>query len=167
MKLIAQRPCNFGGKKFLIGEEIPAELVVNPKEQERRGVLAIAAEAEQYTAETQEIEQNASEIPIEVKVEYDGEKEQMLSLLMRPEELQIVISIMQMTAEEGVTEITTVESNNILILLHALDRRKTIKNAAREREVMLYSVDSTDGNDAVFDTSTDDETADMMQDGDV
>ena len=31
MRLIAQKPCSFGGNKFFIGEEVPAELVTNPK----------------------------------------------------------------------------------------------------------------------------------------
>lgn len=42
MRLIAKKPCNFGGKRFYAGEEIPAELVAEPKKQERLGVIAIA-----------------------------------------------------------------------------------------------------------------------------
>ena len=42
MRLIAKKPCNFGGKRFYAGEEIPAELVTEPKKQERLGVIAIA-----------------------------------------------------------------------------------------------------------------------------
>ena len=34
MRLIAQKPCSFGGNKFFIGEEVPTELVTNPKMQE-------------------------------------------------------------------------------------------------------------------------------------
>lgn len=42
MRLIAKKPCNFGGKRFYAGEEVPAELVTEPKKQERLGVIAIA-----------------------------------------------------------------------------------------------------------------------------
>ena len=35
MRLIAQKPCSFGGNKFFIGEEVPTELVTNPKMQEK------------------------------------------------------------------------------------------------------------------------------------
>lgn len=42
MKLIARRPCSFGGKDFFIGEEIPSDLVLDPKKQESMDVLAIA-----------------------------------------------------------------------------------------------------------------------------
>ena len=41
MKLIARKPCSFGGKKYFIGDEIPSEEVIHPKTQERLGVLAI------------------------------------------------------------------------------------------------------------------------------
>ena len=42
MRLIAKKPCNFGGKRFYVGEKIPAGLVTDPKKQERLGVIAIA-----------------------------------------------------------------------------------------------------------------------------
>ena len=41
MKLIARKPCSFGGKKYFIGDEIPSEEVIHPKTQERLGVLTI------------------------------------------------------------------------------------------------------------------------------
>ena len=39
MKLIAKKPCSFGGKRFYIGDEIPAALVLDPVRQEKLGVL--------------------------------------------------------------------------------------------------------------------------------
>jgi len=39
MKLIARKPCSFGGKQFYIGDEIPSKLVLDPALQEKRGVL--------------------------------------------------------------------------------------------------------------------------------
>ena len=41
MKLIARKACSFGGKKFYIDDEIPAELVLDPRTQEKRDVLTI------------------------------------------------------------------------------------------------------------------------------
>ena len=41
MKLIALRPCSFGGRKFYIGDEIPEELVLSPKLQKERGTIQI------------------------------------------------------------------------------------------------------------------------------
>lgn len=42
MKLIAKRPCSFGGKQFFIGDEVPVSFVADVKMQERLGVLLIA-----------------------------------------------------------------------------------------------------------------------------
>ena len=41
MKLIAKKPCSFGGKQFFIGDEVPAKLVLNPAQQEAWGVLTM------------------------------------------------------------------------------------------------------------------------------
>ena len=42
MRLIAKKPCSYGGKKFFIGDEIPAELVVNIEREEKLGVISAA-----------------------------------------------------------------------------------------------------------------------------
>lgn len=44
MRLIARKPCSFCGKRFYIGEEIPAHFVICPEMQEKLGVLAIIKE---------------------------------------------------------------------------------------------------------------------------
>ncbi len=41
MKLIAKKPCRFGGQKFYIGDEIPESLVADVKLQEKYGVITI------------------------------------------------------------------------------------------------------------------------------
>ena len=42
MKLIAKKPCNYGGRQFYIGDEIPTDLVVNLDREEKLGVISIA-----------------------------------------------------------------------------------------------------------------------------
>jgi len=46
MKLIAKKPCSFGGKDFFINDEIPVNAVLNPKQQEELGVLSIVSDGE-------------------------------------------------------------------------------------------------------------------------
>jgi len=41
MGLIAKRPCSYGGKKFFIGDEIPADLVADVAREEKLGVISI------------------------------------------------------------------------------------------------------------------------------
>lgn len=185
MKLIAKKPCSFGGQKFYIGDEVPAELVTDPKKQESYGSIAIVNEdsvgvpdgqsgtlftqeevddmiataVETATAELQqsqdELQQAVAElketepgaydgtIQIAVKGESSGENEQVMSIPATPEEIQKVFSIMQLTAEEGAKEIANVMSENVLILLHAADSRKTIKDAAKKQVDNLFSTDGT------------------------
>lgn len=40
MKYIAKKPCNFG-KKYFIGEEIPAEMILDPIAQKMMGVIEV------------------------------------------------------------------------------------------------------------------------------
>lgn len=164
MRLIAKKPCQFGGKKFYIGEEIPEELVTEPKTQERLGVIAIAnnesagvsgeqsgtlytqeqldevvaevrAELEEAVAKLEETEPGAYEgtVLISVKGTSDGDNEQVTAIPATPEEIQQVFSIMQMNATDGAEAIAGVKSENVLILLHAADTRKTIKDAAKKQ----------------------------------
>ncbi len=41
MRLIANKPCSFGGKQFFVGDEIPADLVADAQLQAKYGVLTI------------------------------------------------------------------------------------------------------------------------------
>lgn len=44
MRLIAKKPCSFGGKRFYIGEEIPRSLVTDAERQEKYGVISVVNE---------------------------------------------------------------------------------------------------------------------------
>ena len=183
MRLIAKKPCSFGGRQFYIGDEIPENLVADGKRQEESGVITIAKDSEglsggqpdslftqeqvekmlaeaieeavdntvrdmkkeqeellTYVAELKETEPGAYEgaIPISVKGESD---EQQTTVFATPEEIQQVFSIMQMTATDGAEVIAGVKSENILILLHGADSRKTVKNAAKEQADKLFSTE--------------------------
>ncbi len=183
MRLIAKKPCSFGGRQFYIGDEIPENLVADGKRQEEYGVITIVKDSEglsggqpdslftqeqvekmlaeaieeavdntvrdmkkeqeellTYVAELKETEPGAYEgaIPISVKGESD---EQQTTVFATPEEIQQVFSIMQMTATEGAEAIAGVKSENILILLHGADSRKTVKNAAKEQADKLFSTE--------------------------
>ena len=183
MRLIAKKPCSFGGRQFFIGDEIPENLVADGKRQEEYGVITIVKDSEgvsggqpdslftqeqvekmlaeaieeavdntvrdmkkeqeellTYVAELKETEPGAYEgaIPISVKGESD---EQQTTVFATPEEIQQVFSIMQMTATDGAEVIAGVKSENILILLHGADSRKTVKNAAKEQADKLFSTE--------------------------
>lgn len=192
MKLIAKKPCSFGGQRFFIGDEIPENLVADPTAQEKLGVIAIAndtngvpggesgafftleqvekmvdeavdealnnmvLEMEQKQKELQEetddlqnevfLSEGALIIP--VKGDSDGDNGRQMVVPITPEEIQQVFDIMQMNADEGAKAIADVTNENVLILLHAADSRKTIKDAAKKQADKLFSTEgvSTESN---------------------
>ena len=202
MRLIANKPCSFGGKKFYIGNEIPENLVADARLQEKMGVITIVndnmgvADKQSATLFTQEqvdkmlaeaieeavnntitemkqkqkelqeaLQQSAAErkevdsetlmetVMIDIVIDSDGENEQHMTVWAKSEEIQQVFSIMQLNADEGAKAIADVKSENVLILLHAADSRKTVKNAAKEQADKLFSIkaasnESTSGNKA-------------------
>lgn len=195
MRLIANKPCSFGGRKFYIGDEIPTELVADAKAQEKMGVITVANDVEGvpggepgtfFTMEqvekmiaeavdeavnntVQEMEQEQKELQeaagvlqeegslfegtiiIPVKGDSAGNSEQQTAVPATPEEIQQVFSIMQMNAADGAEAIAGIKSENVLILLHAADTRKTIKDAAKKQADNIFSTsgssnESTGGN---------------------
>lgn len=169
MGLIARKPCNFGGKKFFIGDKIPDVLVVNATLQEKLGVIAIVkpddggasnnqdilytqeqvenmlkeaieeavnntiAEIGQKQAKLEQVESGQSIIPITVKGESSNENEALIIISATIKEVQQVFEIMQMNVDDGIRAIADVKTENVLILLHASDSRKTIKDAAKKQ----------------------------------
>lgn len=195
MRLIAKKPCSFGGRQFYIGDEVPENLVSDAKLQEKYGVITIVndseggsgaqsgpfftqeqvemmiteeveraekdneeklAELQGHVAELQETAPGAYEetVQISVKGTADGENEQVTIVPAKPEEIQQVFSILQMNAEEGAKAIADVTSESVLILLHASDSRKTIKNAAKERADHLYSTNENSNESSTGNATT-------------
>ncbi len=194
MKLIANKPCSFGGLQFYIGDEVPVKLVTDVKTQEKLGVLSVVPDVEKgenkgeaqygagasclYTQEQvehkiaeavadavnntimemeqrreaveegklleEEIEAHGGAVLIEVMRESDDGDSQVMEILAVQSEIRQVFSILQMNAEEGARMIAEVESENVLILLHVADSRKTIKDAARKQADKLFQKKTVD-----------------------
>jgi len=181
MRLIAKKPCSFGGRQFYIGDEIPSDFVTDARAQEEMGVITITNDTEGvsdresgilFTQEqvdkivadavdeavnntVLEMEKKGTQIIeegilleggslyddiviIPVKGDSDRENEQQTAVPATPEEIQQVFRIMQMNVTDGAEAIAGVKSENVLILLHASDSRKMIKDAAK-RQADKYS----------------------------
>lgn len=126
--------------KLFTKSEVDAMIAHAVAETEKKREEQLA-ELQKYAAELEETELGAYDgtIQIVIKGVSEGENEQLTTIPVRADEIQQVFSIMQMGAEEGAKEITQVNSENVLILLHAADSRKTIKNAAKEQADRLFS----------------------------
>ena len=204
MKLIAKRPCSFGGRQFYIGDEIPVDLVADAGQQEQYGMIAIVntegvpgnespkdspyaqEQYEQDMAELQEyrklgvtpeqirqIDGHYAELAKELaQVRKESTKGIAVNLrgwdysdtgkaaevTATPEQIKHTFDILQCTAEDGVKYIAEITDETVLLLIHAADSRKTVKNAAKEQRDKLSSIkgkinEATGGNEAT-DTST-------------
>lgn len=95
---------------------------------------------------------------IPIKGGSDGNNEQQTVVLATPEEIQQVFGIMQLNASDGAADIAGVKSENVLILLHAADSRKTIKDAAKKQADNLLSIqrdtNECTGRNIIIDTNT-------------
>jgi hypothetical protein len=79
-------------------------------------------------------------IPVESEKRADGTSE-VVQLAVSPNEVQQIFEILQMNADDASKAIAEVESENVLILLHASDSRKTIENAVKKRIDTLNTTD--------------------------
>ena len=86
MKLIAKKPCSFGGKAFFINDEIPVNAVLNPKQQEELGVLSIVSDGEAATG-ILETGFQETDIAIPVFKSYDGDTAQVMGIPLNAGEL--------------------------------------------------------------------------------
>lgn len=135
MKLIAKKPCSFGGKKFYIGNEIPAELVTDAKAQEKWGVLAIVADDAGISPDpSEEREEQTDPATTSLTVQT---KEGELTLDVTPEGIQSVFNVLLGTAPQAEPTIEQMSDSDALILLHLTDSRKTVKEAAEARAKAL------------------------------
>jgi hypothetical protein len=194
MRLIAKKPCSYGGKKFFIGDEIPAELVVNIEREEKLGVISAANDEagvpEQsgalYSQEqvdkmiadavanadkgfTQEqVDEMVQSAVAELKpfdsdnagftVAVKGEGGNVTAVSCSAEDVQSVVDVLQMNAEDGAKAVASVKSDSVLILLHALDTRATVKKAAQKQHDTLFSAEGNSNESAGGNATTDSNT---------
>lgn len=140
MKLIAKIPCSFGGKKFFIGDAIPAEYVLNPKTQEKLGVITIV-DGETAGGETSVGASltPGSLIPVIIHVE-EGD----IELELTNFGLQQIFDVFTSNVEGAEAIIEQMTDGDALLLLHVSDSRKSVKAAAEARAKALNPEDGAD-----------------------
>lgn len=94
MRLIAKKPCSFGGRTFYIGEEIPTEFVLNPKAQEKLGVIAIVACGGEVGMKQEDMVAQVGEVEFGVPIR---QKNGNMTLYLSEEQICSAVEIMQMS----------------------------------------------------------------------
>lgn len=130
-RLIALKPCSFGGKKFYIGDEIPAEFVSNPEAQAKLGTLAaVEVESKVVIDETIVI----PDPTFSIIVKKDDEE---LTLKPTDKGIQDVFNVLIGKTTDAESIINQMEDEDALILLHLADSRRTVKEMAETRAKKL------------------------------
>lgn len=84
-----------------------------------------------------------------------GEGGNVTAVSCSAEDVQSVVDVLQMNAEDGAKAVASVKSDSVLILLHALDTRATVKKAAQKQHDTLFSADGN-SNESVGGNATTD-----------
>lgn len=122
MRYIARKPCSFGGKKYLIGEDVPADVVLDGKRQVALGTLAAVQD------------DKTSAILISL-----GEEKVSLA----PEELQRIFDILQAKSEDAVALLQEETCENICRAIVVCDSRRAVKSAANRSKGEKESTDDS------------------------
>lgn len=130
-RLIALKPCSFGGKKFYIGDEIPAEFVSNPAAQVQMGTItAVEVESEVVIDETIVI----PDPTFSLVVKKDDEE---LTLKPTDKGIQDVFNVLIGKTTDAESIINQMNDEDALILLHLSDSRRTVREMAETRAKKL------------------------------
>ena len=131
-RLIALKPCSFGGKKFYIGDEIPAEYVESPERQEKLGILKVVKVESEVTEVTENVV--IPDPTLEIVVRTNGEE-----MILEPTDsgIQDIFNVLIGKVAEAEAIINQMTDGDALILLHLADSRKAVKEAAEARAKAL------------------------------
>lgn len=166
MEYICTKSLSLAGTRYHPGDIIPDGIVLNGRvgKLESSGyITGIGTSAEALgenngisggteTVYMQECVAGLQDVPpeiyagtfmIPVKTEDDeGGNAEYISLPMTPEGVKQVVSVMQSKANEGIEMISGISDENVLILIHALDSRAKVKNAAKKQAGTLTSAET-------------------------
>ena len=142
MKLVANKPCTLSGKRYFIGEEIPAEAVTDPVALEKMGVLTVIRDGIP-AGNLEECVAMVGEVSFSIPIVKDQET---IDLDVTEPQIQDAVKTMQMNADTAIAHIRgDVEDNITLIVINSLDSRKTVKEAAESKAKALIKQEESTG----------------------
>ena len=142
MKLVANKPCTLSGKKYFIGEEVPVEEVVDYASLVKMGLLSVIHDA--VPADNlEECVAMVGEVSFSIPIVKGHET---IDLDVTEPQMQDAVKTMQMNADVAIAHIRgDVEDNITLIVINALDSRKTVKEAAESKAKALIEQEESTG----------------------
>ena len=143
MQYICQKQLTVGGVTYYPGKIIPDGAILPERSGKllRSGYLADLKGPGEAQDGLLEVAGRDADGGGMLLIPVKGSGEETVAVPVTPGEILQVFSIMQLGAEEGARMIADVTSENVLILLHAADSRKMVKNAAKEQAGKLFSIE--------------------------
>lgn len=142
---ICTKTISLGGTTYQKGETIPGEAVLPNRVRAltREGYIAAQNDAAAVPPETPQNEPIAP-APIVLPITKNGS---VMELVAAPGDIIQAVSILQLNAEEAAKAVAEVESEEALILIDALDTRKTVRTATAARAEELNGPDENGQDD--------------------
>lgn len=131
---IALKPCNFAGQTFLAGETIPEELVHPSAVRRLKNQRFIVVPDEQKEVVEVPVGKQLFTVPI---LADEGE----LSVELEPEELKTLFIVLQSNADKAGKLVADQVNKDLLLCIHALDGRKSVQNAAKDKATALIEAE--------------------------
>lgn len=137
MSYVCIKPITLFGNSYMPGEIIQDGHVLPSRERalvNAKCIAEVAGNNDLPAAELIQVE-TGEEVTFTIPVvqESDGDTAQVMGVPLTEGEVQHIFSVMQMNAEEAAKAIKEIFNENVLIVLHAADSRKTVKDAARKQ----------------------------------
>lgn len=135
-RYICNAPLRFSGKDYAIGDIIP-DGVVLPR---RARTLVVSGHLTELSDDPEnmmakaELQGAYSDKPINIPINTENG---LISLTMSPQDIVSSITILQLASEAACDAIREVTSDDVLILLHALEKRKGVLKVIEEQHAAL------------------------------
>lgn len=127
---IALKPCQIAGKKYIIDDKVDVSMLT---EQEiaslckKKLIVKAGAEDNVFSAS---LEETLLTVPVVTK-------DETIEVTVTGEQLRDVVALVQKTAEIAIKDIKEITEEAMLILIHRLDSRKSVQEAAQKRAEAL------------------------------
>ena len=136
MGYICQKTLTLFGTVYQPGEVIPADAVLGSRIRSLMTCGYIVYEATGNTTPAP-AEEDPDDGMVHVPVMQGASDE--LDVPITKDDAALIFCLMQETAEKAIWEVNEINDENVLIVIHATDSRKSVKNAAKERASSLHT----------------------------
>lgn len=144
MSYICLKALSLGGMTYQPGEGIPDGAILPARVRSLTSCGYIAAQGAEPAAEAEAPAGESAGGVLYVPIKGDDE----LTVPIPVDGAAFIFALQQSTADEAAAMLQDVEDENVLILIHATDSRKSVRAAAKARAAALHPSEDVNGGSA-------------------